>query len=70
MGLVHPELPDFYNRGGITYQIQELKYKDGKIYNKFTQIEMLWRRHLTRNYELNVRMFFSYLIANNVINNS
>ena len=41
MGLVHPELPDFYNRGGITYQIQELKYKDGKIYNKFTQIEML-----------------------------
>ena len=33
MGLVHPELPDFYNRGGITYQIQELKYKDGKIYD-------------------------------------
>ena len=47
-----------------------MKTKEALMQKQFTQIEMLGMRHLTRNSELNVRMFFSYLIANNVTNNS
>ena len=47
-----------------------MKTKEALMQKQFAQIEMLWRRHLARNYELNGRMFFSYLIANNVTNNS
>ena len=35
-----PEVPDFYNRGGRTYQIQLLNYKDGTIYSQIMKANL------------------------------